>query len=107
SARQLTSPSMSTLDLIEGFHLAHAVAALHDLGVLRSLAMPCSTSELADRHNLAPQILGPMLELVARRTELLQKRADLFATTEYYDAVARFQLDQYIGAYGPNARGVI
>jgi SAM-dependent methyltransferase len=97
---------LTALDLVEGFHLAHVVTALHELGVLRTLRETSSASEAAARCGLATDLLVPLLDYVAGRTELVDKHDDQFSTTRHYDAFARFQLDQYIGVYGTNARAV-
>jgi SAM-dependent methyltransferase len=98
---------VSTLDLVEGFHLAHAVAALHELGVIRSLEAPSTAHEISHRHQLAVNLLEPTLDLVSARTDLVDKRGVKFVATECYDAHARFRLDQYLLVYGANARGLV
>src|SRR5439155_27335467 len=87
-------------------HLAHAVAALHDLGALHALASPSTAAELAERHGLAPNLLGPVLEFVAARTDLVDRDGEAFAATDRYDIHARFRLDQYLFVYGANARAL-
>lgn len=93
----------STFDLVEGFQLAHAVAALDDLGVLASLATPRRASELAARQGLDRKLLAGVLEYVAARADLIRQTGDRFVATPGYAADARFLLNLYVGAYGPNA----
>ncbi len=93
----------TALDLVEGFHLAHAVAALHEEGLL-SLLSSGMTPEAVARDGLDVEWVRVLLEYVAARTDLVEKTAAGFRATERYDNAARFLLDQYVGAYGPNAR---
>ncbi|MGW4381420.1 RiPP biosynthesis methyltransferase ApyS [Kitasatospora sp. NPDC004531] len=95
---------LSALDLVEGFHLAHAVAALHEEGVLAALEHPGPAEQVAGRTGLDPAWLRTLLDYTAARTDLLEHTPDGYRATARYDAQARGLLDQYIGAYGPNAR---
>jgi len=94
---------LSALDLAEALHLARAVATLHDLGVLTSLATPSTAGEMAKKHRLDAVMLRGMLDYIAARTDLVRKRSDRFAVTRNYDKSARFLLDVYALAYGRNA----
>ncbi|MFB7619147.1 methyltransferase domain-containing protein [Kitasatospora sp. NPDC056181] len=94
----------TALDLVEGFHLAHAVAALHEEGILAALDRPGPAEHLAERAGLDAAWLATLLDYTAARTELLEHTPDGYRATPHYDAHARGLLDQYIGAYGPNAR---
>jgi SAM-dependent methyltransferase len=93
----------TTLDLAEGFHLACAVAALHDGKLLQSLRRPHTAAALAQKHDFDPSMLRGVLQYVAARTNILLQKGDKFIVTEEYGTPARFILDQYIGAYGANA----
>ena len=93
----------STFDLVEGFHLAHAVAALDGLGVLASLATPRRAGDLAARHGLDREMLAGVLEYVAARTDLIRRSGQRFVATSRHAADSRFLLNLYVGAYGPNA----
>jgi SAM-dependent methyltransferase len=96
-----------TFDLVEGFHLTQAVAALQDLGVLAMLAKPSTVDELAVKRSLDRDLLRGVLEFVAARTNLLRKSdRDRFVVTRNYAAEARFLLNLYVGAYGGNAIGL-
>jgi SAM-dependent methyltransferase len=97
------SEQWTTADLVEGFHVAHAVWALHDLGVLASMERPSTARALAAKHGLDAQLLQGVLEYVAERTDLVRKHRTRFAATTNYSAEARFLLDLYAGAYGTNA----
>ena len=92
-----------TFDLVEAFHLAQAVATLHDLGLLEILKKPCTAGELAAKCKLDAELLHGTLEFVAARTNLLRKSADRFVATRNHAAESRFLLDLYVGAYGGNA----
>jgi SAM-dependent methyltransferase len=101
----VTSPlaRWSALDLVEGFQLAHAVRALHDLGVLASLARPATAAALARTHGLDATLLGGVLAYVAARTDLVERRGTRFVATARYAPAARYLIDLYTGAYGRNA----
>lgn len=90
-------------DLVEAFQLAHAVATLHDLGILTTLKKSATADELARRHSLDAKLLRGTLEFVAARTELLRKSGERFVATRDYSGGSRFLLDLYVGAYGGNA----
>lgn len=90
----------STFDLVEGFQLARAVAALDELGVLASLRTPCHLSELVARHRLDARMLGGVLEYVAARTDLVRRSGARFVTTRHYAPDARLLVGLYVGAYG-------
>jgi SAM-dependent methyltransferase len=94
---------LSTLDLVEALQLAHAVAALHDLGVFSSLAQPSSADELAKKHKLDAALLRGTLHYLAARTDLIRKTGSRFVVTRNYSRGARFLLDLYALAYGSNA----
>ena len=96
-----------SLDLAEGFLLAQAVAALHDLGVLQSLGDYATAEQLAARFGLDVGMLQPVLLYVAGRTDLVEQRDAEFRMTGRYDADSRFLLDQYVCAYGPTARDLV
>jgi SAM-dependent methyltransferase len=94
----------SAFDLAEAFHLAQAVATLHELNVLDALAArPQTAKALAARRRLDPGVLGATLEYVAARTDILRRKGRVFAATPRYDVAARFLLDLYLGAFRPNA----
>ncbi len=94
----------SAFDLTEGFHLAHALVALHDTGVLAHLRKPATAAAAASRLRLNRALLEVVLEYVAARsTAVVSRPGRRFATGPEYEADARFLLDQYLGAYGPNA----
>jgi len=90
-------------DLVEAFQLAHAVATLHDLGLLHALKRPATADELAAARSLDANLLRGVLEYVAARTDILRKSGGRFVAAEGYSGGARFLLDLYVGAYGGNA----
>jgi SAM-dependent methyltransferase len=89
-------------DLVEAFHLSHAVAALHNLGLLTTLKEPATVDELSARYSLDPVLLGGTLEYLAARTDLLRKSGGRYVATKNYSDGSRFLLDLYVGAYGGN-----
>jgi SAM-dependent methyltransferase len=98
------SDRWQTLDLVEAFQLAQAVAALHDLGILAMLEKPSTADELAAKLKLDRDLLHGTLEFVAARTNLLRKStAGRFKVTRDYATEAQFLLELYVGAYGENA----
>lgn len=92
---------LSVLDLAEGFHLAQALAVLHDTGILAALAVPATAGDLAARHGLDPAMLGAVLEYAAERTDLIARTEQGYVATERCTVEACAMLDQYLGAYGP------
>jgi hypothetical protein len=94
---------LTTLDLAEGFHLACAVAALHDEKSLQTLRRSHTVEELARKHDIDLCMLLGILQYVAAHTDILMQKGDNFFATEEYGTQSRFILDQYIGAYGASA----
>jgi SAM-dependent methyltransferase len=101
--RQPKLEHWSTFDLVEAFHLAHALLTLHQFNILASLARPSTAEAVAGRHGLDPALMRGTLEYVAARTDLLRKKGAKFATTRRYSNESRFLLNLYAGAYRPNA----
>jgi SAM-dependent methyltransferase len=98
------SDALSAFDLAEAFHLAQAVATLHELQILDALAArPATATALAKRYRLDQSVLRGVLEYVAARTDILRRKGRTFAATRRYGAEARFLLDLYVGAFRPNA----
>lgn len=98
------SNQWSVLDLSEGFHLAHAVAALQDENVLASLGEYGATAEeLAVHLALDYRLLQPILQFVAERTDIIDWDGEKYLLTSNYNTGSRFLLDQYVRAYGANA----
>ena len=95
--------SWSTDELAETFQLAHAVSALHEMGILASLEKPRTVQEISQQYRTDATMLKGILDYVAARTNLLRKVGPTFVSTRHYSSAARFLLDLYIGAYGANA----
>lgn len=93
----------TTLDLVEAFHLSHAVRALHDLGLLKELKKPVTANELSARCGLDAGLLSGLLNYVAARSDLLRKSGERYVASGDYSGASRFLLDLYVGAYGRNA----
>ena len=94
---------LSTLDMVEAFHLGHAVSTLHELNIFESLKQQLSVEALAGKHRLDPDWLRTVLDYVAARTDLLRKTGKRFVVTRQYSNSSRFLLDLYTGGYGSNA----
>jgi SAM-dependent methyltransferase len=94
----------SAFDLAEAFHLAQAVATLHELTILDGLsARPAAARALAARYRLDSAVLEGVMDFVAARTNILRKKGGTFSATRHYEREARFLLDLYVGAFRPNA----
>jgi SAM-dependent methyltransferase len=94
----------SAFDLAEGFHLAHALVALHDTGVLAYLRKPATAAATASKLGLDRRMLEWVLEYVAARSAVVTaRRGGRYATAPEDAAGTGFLVDQYLGAYGPNA----
>jgi SAM-dependent methyltransferase len=91
----------SATDLAEAFHLAHAVSYLVDAGLLGDTEDP--VDELAAARGLDPVVLGGMLEFLAARTDLVSRGGTGFRAGPGLGPAERGVIDQYLGAYGPNA----
>jgi SAM-dependent methyltransferase len=100
----LMTKRLSSIDLVESFHLGHAVAALHELGVLAQLTSPVAARAVARKLRLDPVMLAGMLEYVSARTRLVKKTSGRFSTTAEYSPASRFLLDLYLGAFAGSAR---
>lgn len=99
-------PQLTGFDLVEAFHLSHAVATLHVEGVFGLLSRPSTVREIAAELGLDPRVLRPLLDYVSIRTDLLQRAGDSYIATAMYNRHCRFEFDQYILTYGPNARAL-
>jgi len=91
--------SFSALDLVEAFHLGHAVSTLHELRILAALEHPSTAEALADRHGVDSNLLRGVLEYVAARTNLVRKIGARFAMTRKCFRQSLFLLELYAGAY--------
>ncbi len=91
------------LDLAEGLQLAHAAAALHELGLLAAMKKPATVVTLGRAHRVDPEMLRGVLEYLAARTDLVRKTRSGYSASKQYTGEARFLLDLYTGAYVGNA----
>ena len=99
----MPSETWSPFALIESHHLLQALYTLHKLGIMPKLQSPTTAVDLAREHQLDPTMLEVALDYLAMRSNLIQRIDGAYQHTEEYNTLARFYLDQYIGAYGPNA----
>ncbi len=97
------APRWSALDLVEGYQLGHAVAALHELELVGALARPRTARELARLRGLDEGLLRGVLEYVAARTDLVRRTGERFVATASYTAAARYLFDLYAGAFAGHA----
>ena len=97
----------STLDFVEGFHLAHSIVALKDMGILEVMTEPIAVEVLAERFGVDELMLLRVLQYLSDRTDLIECQGEQYRTTDNYNTHTRFLVDQYIGAYGPNARQLV
>jgi SAM-dependent methyltransferase len=97
------------LDLIEGYHLSHAVFFLHYERILPELTSPLFASQIALDHRFDETLTKLVLTYVAERTDLIIKLTDgRFVLGARYADLGRlnFEIEQYIGTYGPNTRNL-
>ena len=99
----MNAPKLTGFDLVEAFHLSHAVATLHIEGVFDLLSRPSTVAEIASELGLDQRVLRPLLDYVSIRTGLLLRAGDSYCATIEYDRQCRFEFDQYVLTYGPNA----
>ena len=91
----------SAWDIAEAFHLAHAA----DFIVATELLDDCerSASALADEASLDPHLLARLLDLLADRTNLVNRGPVGYRKGEGMGPLDEALIHQYIGTYGPNA----
>jgi len=91
----------SASELAEAFHLAYAA----DFVVANDLIDDNDRSgdELAARANVDPLVVSRLLELLALRTDLVVQGPKGFRKGAGLGRAARALINQYVGAYGPNA----
>lgn len=96
-------PRWSALDLAEGLQLGHALSTLQHLGVLEALKRPRDADDLAAEFGLDPALLAAVLEFVAARSDVVDKRGRRFVRTAADTPEARFVTELYAGAFAANA----
>lgn len=100
----------SRLDLlgtIQGHYAGEALAALLRLGVLEALATPQQARSLARRAGLDHALLEPVLEFARRTTDVVTRdRAGRYRLRGPSLPEIAFQLEKFVGAYGPSLRGL-
>jgi SAM-dependent methyltransferase len=93
-----------TYEVIQGFYLGHALLALHEHGVLRSLQERQSVGALSRKFGLDAELLSHLLAFLHRSTNLLSRdRRGLYrldARHADYASIS-FQIDKLLKAYGP------
>lgn len=94
---------MSAFDVVEAFHISHAIAALHNLKILELLKRGYSLPTLARKCKLPVSCLKDVLCYVAARTNLVERNGEVFRCTDAYSNQALYLLDLYLGAYHKNA----
>jgi SAM-dependent methyltransferase len=96
-------PRCTALDIAEGLHLAHVVAALRARGIFASMETAVPAAVLARRHRLDEEMLGGSLAYLAARTDLVVRSGAGYAIGAGFDGEARFLIDLYVRAFGPAA----
>jgi SAM-dependent methyltransferase len=96
---------LKMFDLFEGFHLALLIRCLHDEGLLEKLTEWRSVEELVDTTDLDKEALQLLLWYAAQRSDIIQKDNNRYRLHEPYQDLRTtgFLIDQYLGAYAPNA----
>lgn len=95
--------SWSGFDLIEGFFLSQAFAAIERIGILDALDVPQSSIDLARRYGVNESILDAALQMLATRTILIRYARGKYRATSACDSPTRFFLLQHLASYGGNA----
>lgn len=95
--------SWSGFDLIEGFFLSQAFAAIERIGILEALKLPQSVNDLARRYRVNEAILDAGLQMLATRTTLIRYARRKYTATSACDSATKFLLLQYLASYGANA----
>ena len=98
-------PRLDLLGTIRGYYAGEALVALLRLGVLEALAKPRNSRSLAKRAGVDHALLEPVLEFVRRTTDVVQRdRAGRYRLGQPSLPEIAFQLEKFIGAYGPSLR---
>ncbi|MEU5635903.1 SAM-dependent methyltransferase [Streptomyces rishiriensis] len=96
-------PKASVLDAIEGYYLASTLNHLHRVGLLEQLRGGSTVERLGCRFGYTPDLLAALLEFLVQRTELVTRSGDEYQLAETFadEYFLGFQLDKFIGGYGP------
>jgi SAM-dependent methyltransferase len=101
------APRLDLLATIQGHYAGEALLALLRLGVLDALATPRKSRALARLAGVDHALLEPVLEFVRRTTEVVNRdHAGRYRLGQPSLAEIVFQLEKFIGAYGPSLRGL-
>ncbi len=100
-------PRLDLVGTIQGHYAGEALRALLRLGVLEALATPREVRNLARRAGVNPALLEPVLEFLRRTTDVVVRdRAGRYRLGAPSLPEIAFQLEKFIGAYGPSLRGL-
>ena len=100
-------PRLSLLKTLQGHYAGEALLALLRLGVLEALARPRKSRSLAKAAGVDRARLEPVLEFVRRNTDLVERdRAGRYRLGRTSLPELAFQLEKFVGAYGPSLRGL-
>ena len=100
-------PRLDLVGTIQGHYAGEALRALLRLGVLEALATPREVRSLARRAGVDPALLEPVLEFLRRTTDVVVRdRAGRYRLGAPSLPEIAFQLEKFIGAYGPSLRGL-
>lgn len=92
------------LGVIEGFYLAQVLHHLHQRKILDRMKDWVAPAELAREQGYDPDLFEALLEFVYQATDILRKdRARRYALAPRYHRFYHlgFQLEKFIGTYGP------
>jgi SAM-dependent methyltransferase len=94
----------SLLEVIEGYYQGHIVYQLHELGAFERLAKGRDTAALAADLGVEADIVTALIEFLYQTSDLLVRtRSGAYRLSSRYRDYYHFgfQLDKFIGAYGP------
>lgn len=96
-------PKASVLDAIEGFYLANTLNHFHRVGLLDQMRGGSTVARLANRFGYAPDLLATLLEFLVQRTNIVLRSGEQYCLADTFvdDYFLGFQLDKFIGGYGP------
>jgi SAM-dependent methyltransferase len=92
------------ISVIEGFYLCHIIYYLYRSDALTALRVPTESHDLAASLNCDPDLLVALLEFAYQRTDMLRRgpTGKYQLSPQYMSHVKLgFQLDKFVGAYGP------
>ncbi len=101
-------PKASVLDAVEGFYLANILNHFHRIGLLDKLRDDQTVKQLAESFDYSSEVLGALLEFLVQRSEVVTRSAGKYVLAQTFtdDYYVGFQLDKFVGSYGPAVTGL-